>query len=153
VRVAGADTVIDYTKTDLRTAVQEATDGTGVDVVLDTVGGDLTLAALRCLRFEGRLVLIGFTGGSAARLPANHLLVKNVDVVGVYWGPYQTRCPARTRAAFERLATWYRDGRLKPRVAARFPLEQTGAALERLLAREFAGKVVIEVSPATQRQS
>lgn len=145
VRSAGAEAFIDYRAGDLREHVMQATAGAGVDVVIDTVGAPLTQAALRCLRFEGRLVILGFTGGEPAPLPANHVLVKNVDVLGVFWGPYQTRQPQATQDAFARLFAWYAAGRLQPRVAMTFPLERTGEALTRLLAREFAGKVVIQI--------
>lgn len=145
VRSAGAEVFIDYRAGDLREQVMQATDGGGVDVVIDTVGAPMTQAALRCLRFEGRLVVLGFTGGQPAQLPANHVLVKNVEVLGVFWGPYQTRQPEQTQQAFARLFDWYQVGRLRPLVAKTFPLERTGEALTRLLAREFAGKVIVQI--------
>jgi NADPH2:quinone reductase len=146
VRAAGAHEAIDYRAADLREQVMHATKGEGVDVVIDTVGDPLTQAALRCLRFEGRLVVLGFTGGHPARLPTNYVLVKNVDVLGVYWGPYQTRAPAATRAAFSELGEWYLAGRLHPLIAETVPLQCTADALQRLLAREIAGKVIVQVS-------
>ena len=124
----------------LRDRLLEATGG--ADLVLDTVGGALALAALRCLRFEGRLVVIGFTAGDAPAFPANHLLVKNVDIVGCYWGPYQTRRPDETRRAFETLADWYARQLIHPAVAAGVALAEVPHALEALARGEYAGKVV-----------
>lgn len=145
VRAAGAEAFVDYRSGDLRAQVLQATGGAGVDVVVDTVGAPMTQAAMRCLRFEGRLVVLGFTGGQPAPLPANHVLVKNIDVLGVFWGPYQTLQSQQTQEAFSRLFEWYESGRLRPFVAETFPLERTGEALTRLLAREFAGKVIIQL--------
>lgn len=142
---AGADHHVAYGQGDLRDAVMQATEGRGVDVVLDTVGGAASLAALRTLRFEGRLVVAGFTSGQAPELRANHVLVKNIDIIGCYWGPYQQRRPQETQAAFATLADWYGRGLLKPHVAARVGLEEVGAALDRLLARRYAGKVIVNI--------
>lgn len=144
---AGADHHVSYGQGDLRGAVMQVTGGRGVDVVLDTVGGEASMAAMRTLRFEGRLVVAGFTSGQAPALRANHVLVKNIDVVGCYWGPYQQLRPHETRAAFATLADWYGRGLLKPHVAARVGLDEVGAALERLLARRYAGKVVVNIPP------
>lgn len=148
VRTAGASVVIDSERSDMREAVMAATNGKGVDVVFDTVGGELTLSALRCLAFEGRLMVIGFTAGVPARIPANHVLVKNVDITGFYWGTYQDRDPAMTRRAFDALARLYERGRLHPHVADRVPLEDVGNALVRLLARRYAGKVIVTIDPS-----
>jgi NADPH:quinone reductase len=142
---AGADRHVTYGEGDLREAVMQATEGRGVDVVLDTVGGAASLAAMRTLRFEGRLVVIGFTSGQAPEFRANHVLVKNIDIVGCYWGAYQRRQPDETQRAFATLANWYDQGLLKPHVAAHISLEQVGAALERMLARQFAGKVIVNI--------
>uniref|UniRef100_UPI003FA46447 NADPH:quinone oxidoreductase family protein n=1 Tax=Cupriavidus necator TaxID=106590 RepID=UPI003FA46447 len=142
---AGAHHHVTYDDGDLRDAVMQATEGRGVDVVLDTVGGMASLAALRTLRFEGRLVVIGFTGGRAAEYRGNHILVKNIDIVGCYWGPYQQRRPEETQAAFATLADWHARGLLKPHVAAHVGLDEVGAALERLQARCYAGKVIVNI--------
>jgi NADPH2:quinone reductase len=142
---AGADLHVSYGQGDLRDSVMDATEGHGVDVVLDTVGGTASRAALRTLRFEGRHIVVGFTSGKAPELQANHVLVKNIDVIGCYWGPYQQRRPQETQAAFDTLADWYGRGLLKPHVAAHVGLEAVGAALERLLARGYAGKVIVNI--------
>lgn len=152
VRDAGADVAIDHAQEDLRGVVMAATDGAGVDLVFDTVGGAASLAALRCLAFEGTLLVVGFTAGAPASFPANHVLVKNVNVAGFYWGAYQARDPGMTRRAFEVLGRWYDVGLLRPRVAARVPLEEASQALRRLLAREYTGKVVVTIGQAQEQR-
>lgn len=139
---AGADVFVAWSEGDLKNALEKAGAGSGVDVVLDMVGGDATLAAMRCLQFEGRLVVVGFTSGQAPALRANHILVKNIDIVGCYWGPYQQLRPAQTRQSFETLFGWYREGRLDPQIAASVPLEGVNHALQQLAGGAFAGKVI-----------
>ncbi len=145
VRAHGADHVFDYTASETRDTVMGITADAGVDVVLDTIGGAVTKSSLRCLAWEGRLVIVGFTSGQIAEIPANHLLVKNCDAIGLFWGPYYRKRPDSIGSAFQQLFAWYEAGKLRPRVAAHFPLEQTGEAIGRLLAREFTGKVVINI--------
>jgi NADPH2:quinone reductase len=142
---AGADHHVTYGGTDLRDAVMRVTEQRGVDVVLDTVGGDDAEAALRTLRFEGRMVVIGFASGKIPALRANHVLVKNIVIVGCYWGPYQQHRPEQTREAFATLADWYGRGLIEPHVAGRIGLEQVGATLESLLARRLTGKVIVQI--------
>ncbi|MDO8771949.1 MAG: NADPH:quinone oxidoreductase family protein [Burkholderiaceae bacterium] len=139
---AGADVFVAWSGGDLKDALEKAGAGSGVDVVLDMVGGDASQAAVRCLKFEGRLVIVGFTSGQPPALRANHILVKNIDIVGCYWGPYQTLRPTQTRQAFETLLGWYNEGRLRPQVAASVPLEGVNHALQILASGAFAGKVV-----------
>lgn len=145
---AGADSFIAHDSGDLKAALKAAGES-GADIVLDMVGGEATQQALRCLRFEGRLVVIGFTGGQAPLLKANHILVKNIDIVGCYWGPYQTLRPEATRAAFHVLFGWYAQGLLKPQVADEVKLPEVGRALERLAAGSYAGKVVVAIGTNT----
>ncbi len=142
---AGADAFISHETGDLKAALKASGEG-GVDVVLDMVGSEATAQALRCLNFEGRLVIIGFTGGQAALLKSNHILVKNIDIVGCYWGPYQTLRPEATRTAFDMLFGWYAQGLLRPQVADTVDLSGISAALERLTAGQYAGKVVATIA-------
>lgn len=148
---AGAAHFLDYGSGDLREAVMRVTDGQGVDVVLDTVGGDAAQAALRCLRFEGRLVVVGFTSGQIPDFRANHILVKNIDIVGCYWGPYQTRRVVETQKSFATLIQWYGQGLLAPHVADRVALAEVPQALERLAARQYAGKVIVNINQAQEK--
>ena len=146
----GADIGLDTASPDfsLRDQVRALTDGRGVDVVYDPVGGELFDASLRCTAPDGRLLVIGFAGGTVPQIPANHLLVKNLSVIGVYWGAYRTLAPARFQASFEQLISWYKAGLLRPLVSQTFPLEQASEALIALKNRQITGKAVLTVDPA-----
>lgn len=143
---AGADAFVAWSSGDLKDALSKAGVDPGVDVVLDMVGGDASAAAMRCLNFEGRLVVVGFTSGQAPALRANHILVKNIDIVGCYWGPYQQLRPVQTRRAFDTLLAWYGAGLLRPQIADSVPLEGVAHALEQLACGAYAGKVVAQIS-------
>lgn len=144
----GADLTIDYRREDLRARIKELTDGRGADVILDPVGGAVFEASLRALAFEGRLVTLGFAGGTVPQAPANIVMVKNVAVVGFYWGAYRRRAPARVAEQMQLLLAWLREGRLRPLVSNRLPLERGAEALALLEERKATGKVVIETGPA-----
>lgn len=142
-RAHGADEAIDYRAEDLRVRVKELTDGRGCDVIYDPVGGAAFDASLRCVAWEGRIVVIGFASGRVPQVPANLLLVKNCAAIGFYWGSYRRKDPARLRAAFETLFEWYGEGRLTPHVSQRFPLDEAPAALAALKGRTATGKIVL----------
>jgi len=142
-RGCGADELIDYTQADLREAVKSMTDGRGVDVVYDPVGGQYTAAALRTLGWRGRLLVIGFAAGDIPQIPANLLLLKEVSAVGVYWGEFAKRDPAGNGRLLAELFGWLAQGRLRPVVSRRYPLAQVPNALQELLARRAVGKLVI----------
>ncbi len=141
----GADHLINYVDDDLRAAARKLTDGRGVDVVYDPVGGDASKAALRALAWSGRLLVIGFASGEVPQIPANYLLVKNISAVGVYWGAYRNNESDVFRASFDELAKWYAEGRLKPHVSQVFPLAQAPQALGVLQSRRATGRLVIEI--------
>ncbi len=141
----GADHLVDYRAEDLRARVKEITGGRGADVIFDPVGGDAFDTALRCVAWEGRIVVVGFASGRIPRAPANLLLVKNCAVMGVYTGAYRRREPARYRAALDELFAWWGEGRLRPHVSRRFPLERAAEALRVLMDRAATGKVVLTV--------
>ncbi|GAB5468862.1 MAG: NADPH:quinone oxidoreductase family protein [Rhodospirillales bacterium] len=141
----GADALIDYRKEDLRERIKGLTAGKGADVILDPVGGSVFEASLRALDFEGRLVTLGYAGGSVPQVPANIVMVKNVSVIGFYWGAYRRRAPRRVAEQMRDLMTWLVEGRLQPLVANRFPLAEGAAALDLLRDRKATGKVVIEM--------
>ncbi len=142
----GADLAIDYAAEDLRERIKDLTDGRGVDVIFDPVGGDACDAGLRCLAWEGRILIVGFASGRIPAIPANLLLVKNVSAIGVFWGEYRHRRPDLVRAAFAEILGWWRDGRVKPHVSARLPLERAADALDLLASRRSMGKVVLTVT-------
>lgn len=141
----GADHTIDYKSEDIRQRVKDITAGRGVDVVYDPVGGEVFEASLRCTAPDGRLLVIGFAGGTVPQIPANHLLVKNLSVIGVYWGAYRRLAPARMAASFAELTAWYEAGKLHPHVSHTFPLEDAAEALKALKARQVTGKAVLVV--------
>ncbi|WP_142849055.1 NADPH:quinone oxidoreductase family protein [Telmatospirillum sp. J64-1] len=139
----GATHLIDYKSEDIRERVKEITGGRGADVVYDPVGGNVFDASLRCTAPNGRILVVGFAGGNVPQIPANILLVKNITVIGYYWGAYRQLDPEGMRASFRQLMEWYEQGRLKPLVSASFDLADTPAAIESLLSRKSTGKVVI----------
>ena len=142
-REHGADHLIDSSHEDVRTRIKECTDGRGADVVYDPVGGDLFAASLRSIAFEGRILVIGFAGGTVPQIPANHLLVKNVDVIGVNWPAYAELHPQVMTESFQTLIHWYLDGAIKPYISATYPLERAVEALNQVVTRKSTGKVVI----------
>jgi NADPH:quinone reductase len=142
-RDLGADHVIDYTTEDFVPLVKEVTGGHGADVVYDPVGGDVFDRSRRCIAFEGRLVVVGFTSGRIPEAPANHLLIKNYSVVGLHWGLYGTHEPAVFGLVHEELTRLYEDGRIDPLVSRVLPLEEAPAALGALAGRGTVGKVVL----------
>ncbi|NUB46053.1 NADPH:quinone oxidoreductase family protein [Fertoebacter nigrum] len=139
---AGADVLIDSGTTDLRAELKALG---GVDVVYDPVGGDDFMAALRATRPEGRLLTIGFAGGSVPQIPANLLLVKNLTVIGLYWGGYAGFRPEVLTDSLATLLGWYAEGRLKPHVSHVMPLVQVADALALLRDRKATGKVVVSM--------
>ncbi|MEQ8674775.1 MAG: NADPH:quinone oxidoreductase family protein [Aggregatilineales bacterium] len=140
----GADHVINYSEENLRDRIKEITGGKGVDVVYDPVGGDLFQQALRSLNWEGRMLVIGFASGSIPEVPVSLTLVKNVSIVGVYWGAYALRDPAVLGGSLMQLFAWFSEGKLAPHVSATYPLAQTQDAIRSLANREATGKVVVE---------
>ncbi len=140
-RDAGAEVLIDAETPDLRAELRALG---GIDVAYDTVGGEMFTAALRAARPEGRLIPIGFAGGEVPQIAANHLLVKNLSVLGVYWGGYFAFAPDVARAGMAELLDWHAAGRIRPVVGERLPLARAEEALGMLRGRASAGKIVIE---------
>jgi NADPH2:quinone reductase len=139
----GADAAIDYRAEPIADAVRRETGGRGVDVVIDPVGGDVTKESLRCLAWGGRLVIVGFAGGSIAELAANRLLLKNAAAMGVYWGAYRAHHPDLVAQVFQEIFALHRAGVVRPLVRDTFPLDQAERALAAIAARETVGKVVL----------
>lgn len=141
-RAAGAAVLVDSDRDDIREAVKA--EG-GADVVYDTVGGDQFRAALRATNPEGRILLIGFASGSVPEIAANHLLVKNVSVIGLYWGGYLRFAPDALAGSLATLLGWYGEGRLRPHVGHVLPLERALDGLELLRTRQATGKIVVRI--------
>jgi NADPH2:quinone reductase len=141
-RKLGAEVVVDYRAEDFVDAIKAATDGRGADVIYDPVGGDTFDRSRKCIAFEGRILIIGFTGGRMADAPTNHVLIKNYSVVGVHWGLYALMNPqviADTHADLMRL---FDAGAIDPLVSQELDLEEVPQALGRLATRGTWGKVV-----------
>ena len=140
---AGADHLIDSETADIRAEVKALG---GADVVYDPVGGAQFKAAFRACNPEARLLPIGFASGDVPQIPANHLLVKNLTVMGVYWGGYLRFKPEPLVASLKTLFEWHTEGRVTPHVSHTLPLDQAGEAMELLRARRSTGKVVVQVA-------
>jgi NADPH2:quinone reductase len=147
-RSLGADAVIDHRNvTSLSEAVRAATDGAGTDVVFDTVGGTDNREYLRCLAWNGRYLVIGFASGEIPVFRANQTILKCISIIGVAYGMSAIADPAANEKDFQQLFAWYREGRVAPRISARFPLHETSEALRTVSERRAVGKVVIEMPP------
>ena len=139
-RKAGADHVIDAETEDLRGAIKALG---GADVVYDPVGGDGFKAAFRACKPEARILTIGFASGDIPTIPANHLLVKNISVLGFYWGGYMAFKPSVIVDSLKTLTGWYLEGKLHPHISHTLPLSDVEQGMELLRSRKSTGKVVI----------
>ena len=139
-RTAGADIVIDSESPDLKDQLKALG---GVDVVYDPVGGAGFDIALRATKPEGRLLTIGFASGQVPQIPANLLLVKNLTVMGLYFGGYLDFAPERLAASLTSLFNWYAEGNLKPHISHVLPFDALHQGLDLLRERKAIGKVVI----------
>lgn len=139
-RAAGADETLDAGTDDIRGALKALG---GADVIYDAVGGDLGEAALRALKPEGRFLAIGFASGTVPKPKLNHLLVKNIDVIGFYWGGYLSFAPQALNDSLAELMDWHRDGRISPHISHKLPFDQALDALDLLKTRQATGKVVV----------
>jgi NADPH2:quinone reductase len=144
-RKAGADAVFNYTTGDLKQGLRELSEGRGVDVVYDCVGGPHTEAALRATAWGGRVLVIGFAAGEIPKIPINLLLLKSASLVGVLWGDHTRREPERHAGNMRQLMDWVAAGRIIPHVHKSFPLEETAAAVRELDERRATGKVIIRI--------
>ncbi len=139
-RKAGADHLIDAKTDDIREACRALG---GVDVVYDPVGGDQFTAAFRACNPEARILTIGFASGEVPAIKANHLLVKNISVIGLYWGGYLAFRPDVVTDSLTQLFQWYEEGKLRPHVSHVLPLERAAEGMELLRSRKSTGKVVV----------
>ena len=144
-REHGADAVINYASGDLRAQISAFTDGRGVDVIVDPVGGPFTEPALRSMGWRGRLLVVGFAAGEIPRIPLNLTLLKGCSIVGVFWGDFVRREPQAFAASIDRLGTWWAEGKVRPHVSARFPLARAADAIKLMAARQALGKIVVTV--------
>jgi NADPH:quinone reductase len=112
-------------------------------VIFDPVGGDVYDRSTKCIAFEGRIVIVGFTSGRIAQAATNHVLVKNYSVVGLHWGLYNTRAPELIPTAARALFDLYASGKIKPHVSVRVPLAEAPAALASVAGGKSTGKVIL----------
>lgn len=142
-RARGADATLNYAEEDLKEGLRRLTEGRGVDVVYDPVGGDLAEPALRAMAWGGRYLVIGFAGGGIPKIPLNLVLLKGCDIRGVFWGAFLEREPDRHSANMADLLTHVAAGRLSVLVDRVVPLEGTAEALTALARREARGKLIV----------
>ncbi len=142
-RAAGADELINYTDTPLRDAIKELTDGKGIDVVYDPVGGELAELAMRSLAWQGRHLVIGFASGDFPSFPANIALLKEARIIGVYWGGWARRERELQAANLAEMAEMIKDGKLSPEVTEKHSLADFADAFDAITGRRAMGKVVL----------
>jgi NADPH:quinone reductase len=138
----GAEVAVDYKEENFVDTVKEATDGRGAEVIFDPVGGEVFDLSRRCVAFEGRIVIVGFTSGSIADVPTNHLLVKNYSVVGLHWGLYNKVAPELVVETHEALVELYQNDEIDPLIFKTVPFEEVPEALGLLGSRKTYGKLV-----------
>ncbi|XP_038614521.1 quinone oxidoreductase-like protein 2 [Tachyglossus aculeatus] len=141
----GAAASVNYSQVDLKEEVKKLTNGRGVDVAIDMVGGDVFLKALHSLTWEGRIVTVGFSGGTIPSIPANLLLLKNVSALGVYWGRYKEQDFSVFSRSLMSALRHTQEGRIRPHIGAVFKLEEVNEAFLHVTQRKSTGKVVISL--------
>ncbi|ALV37198.1 NADPH:quinone oxidoreductase family protein [Streptomyces sp. CdTB01] len=147
-RELGCDVVVDRKSEDVVAAVKEATGGRGADVIYDPVGGDAYTQSTKVVAFEGRIVVVGFAGGSIPSPALNHALVKNYSILGLHWGLYNTKNPKLVLHCHEQLTELAARGAVKPLVSERVPLGEAAAAVQRVADGVTTGRVVVVPSLA-----
>ena len=141
----GADYCINYSQNEFKDKVKEYTDGKGANIIYDPVGGEVFNQSLRCIAWNGIILVIGFASGTIASAPTNLPLLKNCSIVGVFWGAWREREPNGHNLNMEKILKWWKENKVKPKVSKVFNLEDTKYALQALINREVIGKAVIKV--------
>ncbi|KZD20961.1 NADPH:quinone oxidoreductase family protein [Tardiphaga robiniae] len=139
----GADIGLNYATEDLKEGLKKLTDGKGVDIIFDPVGGKYAEASLRAIAWEGRFLVIGFAAGDIPKMPLNLALLKGCDIRGVFWGAWVRQNPEKNRANLEKLVKWAAEGKISSHVDRTFPLAKTADALKVLAGRQAMGKVIL----------
>jgi NADPH2:quinone reductase len=142
-RASGADDLIDYREEDFVAHVMELTGGKGADVIYDSVGGDVFDRSLKCIAWSGRLLVIGFASGRIPEVRVNRILLKNIGVIGLHWGPHVSKEPAKVAETFERLFELYREEKIRPVIFKTYALEDLPVALAELASRKTYGKLIV----------
>jgi NADPH2:quinone reductase len=144
-RAQGAEHALDYNDPAWVDRVKQLTAGRGADVIYDPVGGDIFDLSTKCIAPEGRILIVGFASGRIPSVPANRILLKDISICGVHWGPYAREHPEYYAHARQSLTALYEAGKLRPVVGARYRLEDTPRALRDLANRKIVGKAVLSV--------
>ena len=139
----GADATINYSTSNIRDELKKLTGGKGPDVVYDPVGGDLAEPVFRSIAWRGRYLVVGFAQGGIPALPLNLALLKGASIVGVFWGDFARREPKINAMALAELARWYGEGKIKPVIDQRLPMDELPAAYARMGSRKVRGKLVM----------
>lgn len=142
-RAAGADETVNYETADLKEELRRLTDGHGVDVVYDPVGGDQSGKALRAMAWGGRFLVIGFASGVIPKPPLNLALLKGCSIVGVFWGEHTRREPDRHKANMATLLHWCAEKTIRPHIDRSFDLAEAAAAIRLIADRKVKGKIVL----------
>ncbi len=142
-RAQGADEIINYQREDLKTRLKELTDGRGVDVIFDPVGGPYSEPALRGIGWKGRHLVVGFAAGDIPKVPVNLALLKGAAIVGVFWGMFTEKESAHNQENLRELLGWLQNGTLKPLISQSYPLERASIALNDMMERKITGKAVL----------
>ena len=141
----GADEVINYTEENLKDRVKELTNGKGVDVIYDPVGGAFSEQALRAIAWKGRHLVVGFANGEIPKIPINLTLLKGASIVGVFWGAFAQKEPKKSLENIQQLLTWFVKGDVKPHIDKTYALKEAPKALEDMMQRKVKGKIVIDM--------
>ena len=142
-RQCGADEVVNYKKDDFVSAVKEWTEGRGADVIYDPVGGEILELSTKCIAWEGRLLVIGFAAGTIPKIAANRILLKNISVIGLFWGNYMIHNPTLIRETQQRLYALYDKRKINPVIHQSYSMEQLQQSLELLSNRKIKGKLIL----------
>ena len=142
-RELGADVVVDRTAQDFVAVVKEVTGGRGADVVYDSVGGEAYAKSVKCIAFEGRILVVGFASGTIPSPGLNHALVKNYSLLGLHWFLYLEKIPELVHRAQQELFDFYESGKVKPLISEAWPLERAAEAMRKVSARGTTGKLVL----------
>ncbi len=142
----GADEVINYTEESVKDRVKELTNGKGIDVIYDPVGGHFSELALRAIAWKGRHLVIGFANGEIPKIPINLTLLKGASIVGVFWGAFAQKEPKESLANIKQLLTWFANGDVKPHIDKTYSLQNAPKALDDMMQRKVKGKIVIDMN-------
>ena len=142
----GARHCINYSDCSLKESVKEITEGRGVDVIYDPVGGALFDDCLRSIAWKGRILVIGFAGGEIQSVPANLVLLKGSSIVGVFWGKFTEREPEVNRRNTMALLEMHSAGQITPYISDEFALQDAAGALKTIKERRALGKIIVKIS-------